>query len=172
MIMSIDKIEEAEQASVKIGHRDGANVNEYGMRLDLAGYAPSIMQAGYLNRCYYCGQRADFGCLGNLERVTPWGGKNRKLSNRLGLWCKMHTFCAERIATYTFLQMEMQRKAQIVAMEYYDWSAKEFIKMFGRSEVDDERAAEIFGVDAEEDAAACGCEEGGADFCQIDVDGN
>ena len=171
--MSIDKIGEAEQTSVKHGQRDGASVNEYGMRLDLAGYAPSIMQSGYLNRCYYCGQRADFGCLGKLERVTPWGGKNRKMSNRLGMWCKMHTFCAERIATYTYLQMAMQRKAQIVAMEYYDLSVKEFKEMFGRSEVEDEGNVEFCGYeeDAEEDAAACGCEEGGVDACQIAHDG-
>ena len=54
--------------------------NEYGVKLDSNGYAPSIVQYD-VDACYIC-----YGCREKLDRHEIYGGANRQKSKRLGLW--------------------------------------------------------------------------------------
>ncbi len=101
------------------------------MKLDRAGYIPSIIQAD-TSYCYACGKRA-----GKLDRHEPFGGAYRDKSKTLRLWirlcnqpCHEWRTCAHGDAAGN---AEYRREAQRAAMEVYGWTVDEFIREFGKN---------------------------------------
>lgn len=117
-------------------------VNEYGAPLDRAGYAESIMQHG--GGCAICGRT--WGA--KLDRHEPFGGANREKSKAFGMWIVLcHDGCHEgpgSVHADGALAREWRRKAQRAAMIEYGWSREEFIRRFGKSELDADEAAALF----------------------------
>lgn len=120
--------------------------NEFGTKLDGAGYAPSIMQ--HHEGCALCGRRS-----GKLDRHEPWGGNaNRSKSKELGLWVSLcHLGCHEGpggVHDDAELNRTLRKDAQRAAMLRYGWSREEFIRRFGKSELSEDEAARIIPKDA------------------------
>lgn len=149
--------------------------NEYGARLDRNGYAPSIIQIGRFDlfgdeqdpdRCYLCGRRQGYGYLERLERHEPWGGNpNRQRSKELGLWVCLCGECHQVVVHGRNAEerRELQKDAQRAAMLRYGWSREEWIRRFGRSEMDEQEAARVLrdGADVREAVRSVGRGRGG-----------
>lgn len=102
--------------------------NEYGVKLDSNGYAPSIYD-GLLDRCVWCG-RTDRA----LQRHEVYHGAGRDKSKRLGLWVTLCDLCHDQLhhkggGIDAVLKEDMQRRA----MEEYGWSEGDFRRRFGKS---------------------------------------
>jgi hypothetical protein len=120
--------------------------NEFGIELDQAGYAPSIMEPARAC-CALCGRR--FGV--KLDRHEPWGGlANREKSKALGLWVSLcHFGCHEgpgSIHDDPELNRELRRRVQAQAMAVYGWDLDEWRSRFGKNELSDEDAANVYAV--------------------------
>lgn len=110
-------------------------VNEFGIRLDGAGYAPSIMEPTNAC-CALCGRR--FGT--KMDRHEPWGGlMNREKSKELGLWYTLcHWGCHEgpgSVHAEAEVNRELRRRVQAQAMIVYGWDFDEWRRRFGKSEI-------------------------------------
>lgn len=103
--------------------------NEYGVKLDRNGYAPSIMQED-TERCYLCGR-----CDQKLDRHEPFNGSCRTKSKELGMWVVLcSTRCHHGDAHKRFqTARQLKQEAQEAAMEEYGWSTKEFVRRFGKN---------------------------------------
>lgn len=115
--------------------------NEYGVKLDRNGYAPSILQ-GDMESCIRCGRN---GYTDHLDRHEVFGGAMRQKSKELGLWVLLcHTRCHEgkngvhRDHDYN---LALRRTAQRFAMDKYGWSVYEFRARFRNNYLDDEESA-------------------------------
>ena len=131
--------------------------NEFNVELDRNGYAPSIVQPGRVsllgevstpNTCYCCGRREGRGFMERLERMEPWGAQNRTKSKSLGVWVILCRECREDANVNQELAVELRRSAQHKAMAHYGWSMKEWVELFGKSELLEEEAAGDFVPDA------------------------
>ncbi len=115
--------------------------NEYGAELDHAGYAPSIIRTDTC--CANCGRR--WGV--KLDRHEPWGGANRSKSKELGMWVLLcHKGCHQgpgSVHDDGSLARRFRKEAQRAAMFRYGWSEEEFIRRFGKNELDEAETAEI-----------------------------
>lgn len=104
--------------------------NEYGVKLDSNGYAPSIMQSCE-DECYICFSGRD------LVRHEPIGGPYRAKSKRLGLWVHLCTRCHEKVHSASLMGIRqgryMKRQAQDAAEERYKWSTEKFMEEFGKN---------------------------------------
>lgn len=125
--------------------------NEYGVALDAAGYAPSIIQREKC--CANCGRRWGYGMDRKLDRHEPWGGRaNRAKSKELGMWVLLcHFGCHEgpgSVHDDAELARQFRKDAQRAAMLRYGWSREEFIRRFGKSELSEEEAEHIIPADA------------------------
>lgn len=101
--------------------------NEYGVRLDNNGYAPSILS--HEEKCEVCGRSA-----GKLDRHEVWHGANRTKSKNLGCWVYLCPICHDKLHHKgEGLDQELKRLGQIEAMDYYGWTVEEFRKRFGKS---------------------------------------
>lgn len=99
--------------------------NDYGIKLDRNGYAPSIMQKA--ERCYLCGRS------GYLCRHEIYGAAYRSKSKEFGLWVNLCLEChTELHFVHAELKMELREAGQIAAREHYGWTANEFRDKFGR----------------------------------------
>ena len=108
--------------------------NEYGVKLDRNGYAPSIMQQD-TEHCYLCGC-----CDQKLDRHEAFRGPYRTKSKNYGLWV---TLCHERchfgaVHRYYSTAWQLMINAQQAAMAHYGWTAQQFRDRFGKSWIDDE----------------------------------
>ena len=105
--------------------------NNFGVKLDANGYAPSIMQED-MTRCYMCG-RTDR----KLDRHEPFGGALREKSKKYGLWVLLcHEDCHEgRNGAHREAKVneELKRDAQLWAMYEYKWDKGDFIREFGKN---------------------------------------
>ena len=100
--------------------------NEYGVPLDLNGYAPSIMQKA--ERCFMCGRS------GHLQRHELFGASNREKSKAYGLWILLCVDCHEYIHQKdSTRRIEFREHGQAVAMKHYGWSKQDFIERFGKN---------------------------------------
>ena len=101
--------------------------NEYGVKLDSNGYAPSIVQDD-MESCYICGLGGD------LIRHEPFNGSNREKSKNLGLWVNLcefdHRMCHQYPSTYGG---SLKRQAQAKAMRHYEWDYDDWRRRFGKS---------------------------------------
>lgn len=110
--------------------------NEYGVKLDRNGYAPSIMQDD-LSVCYFDGLSGDGG-LNKLDRHEAFGGAYRAKSKRLGLWMMLHhDMCHQNgpqaVHNSAVAALEVKRAAQLAAMRQYGWTVEQFIQEFGKN---------------------------------------
>lgn len=103
--------------------------NEYGVRLDRNGYAPSIVPGHGEWQCYGCGRNR------NLERHEIYGGAFRRKSKEYGLWVHLCDMChrespesAHRSGGYA-----LKADGQEVAMNTYGWTVDEFRQRFGKN---------------------------------------
>lgn len=103
--------------------------NEYGVKLDRNGYAPSIMQED-LTRCYLCG-----ACDQKLDRHEPFNGPLRGKSKYFGMWVML---CSERchhgdVHKHFQTAKKLKEDAQRAAMNEYGWNTNDFIIEFGKN---------------------------------------
>lgn len=123
--------------------------NEFGVSLDRAGYAPSVMQPIRRGRCccYLCGKPAGGE---KMDRHEPWGAANRSKSKELGLWVELHHFgCHEgpgSVHADGEKARELRADAQRAAMLRYGWSYEEWIRRFGKSELSEEECRRLIVV--------------------------
>lgn len=100
--------------------------NEYGVKLDSHGYAPSIVTN--LGQCAYCG-RTDRA----LHRHEAFHGAYRTRSKALGCWLMLCYECHDRLHHHDAqIDMEIKQFMQRRAMDYYNWSTDEFRRQFGK----------------------------------------
>jgi len=90
----------------------------------------SIIQTN--KKCYFCG--TDY----NLHsHHVFYGTANRKISEKYGLkvWLcgRHHNLSREGVHFYREKDLELKQEIQKIAMEHYNWSESDFIKIFGRN---------------------------------------
>jgi hypothetical protein len=137
--------------------------NEFGIRLDRNGYAPSILERAEAPCCAICGR--SWGA--KLDRHEPWGGvMNRDKSKSLGLWVSLcHFGCHEgpgSVHDDPALNRELRRRVQNQAMCVYGWDLDEWRRRFGKSEIAE--GEDVYAVEEREikkpgaspSSAACG----------------
>lgn len=83
-------------------------------------------------RCFLCGRRI------NLDEHHVFFGKNRKLSEKYGLKVYLchedcHIFGKNAVHNNAEICRKLQREVQAQAMEHYNWTAEDFIRIFGKS---------------------------------------
>lgn len=106
--------------------------NEYGVKLDANGYAPTIMQED-CSLCWLCGETGE-----NLNRHEVFGGALREKSKRLGLWVMLHhepchVYGRQAIHQNPENNRRLKAEAQRTAMMAYDWTTEDFIREFGKN---------------------------------------
>lgn len=102
--------------------------NEYGMKIDRTGYAPSIIQSD-TGCCWYCG-RSDR----KLDRHEPFNGAFRTKSKWYGMWIMLcDEECHAAAHSFHAYSAALKKEAQQSAMQTYGWSTEEFIERFGRN---------------------------------------
>lgn len=102
--------------------------NEYGVRLDSNGYAPSVMIAYKDDACFICDR------MGDLARHEVFHGSNRTKSKALGLWVYLCPECHTKLhAQDATLDRQLKQMGQRYAMAWYDWTTEEFRRRFGRN---------------------------------------
>lgn len=123
--------------------------NEFGAKLDRAGYAPSIMQQTTHGRCccYLCGKPAGYE---KMDRHEPYGGALRQKSKELGLWVLLHHWgCHEgpgSVHAGGDAARELRADAQRAAMLRYGWTREKWIEEFGKSELSEEECRRLIVV--------------------------
>lgn len=85
--------------------------------------------------CFLCGGNST---VEPLDCHHVFGGANRKLSEKYGLkvylhHSKCHIFGKESVHNNIVINRELRKIAQSFAMQYYGWSEKDFIRIFGKS---------------------------------------
>lgn len=104
--------------------------NEFGVKLDRNGYAPSVIQPFDTGECYLC------GCRGDLVRHEVFHGDNRTKSKALGCWVQLCPRCHGQLhSRRPEWDWELKRSGQIRVMAEYDWSTEDFRERFGKSYV-------------------------------------
>ena len=115
--------------------------NKYGVKLDLNGYAPSIVQSDADVACALCVAN---GCADPLNRHEIFGGAYRAKSKALGLWVSLcHAQCHQlgRHAVHNDMEVNraLRQRGQRAAMQAYGWSTEDFIREFGKNYLEESR---------------------------------
>lgn len=101
--------------------------NEYGVKLDRNGYAPSVIPDNSAC-CWYCGTQQ-----GKLDRHEIFHGPYRKKSKALGLWVTLCHDCHMTLhQTEAALDIALKRMGQREALRHYRWDIREFRALFGK----------------------------------------
>lgn len=104
--------------------------NEYGVKLDKNGYAPSLFpDESFL--CYNCGR------FGETARHEIFGGSRRSASKALGLWVNVCPDCHNAIHASGELQDRYHREGQLLAEVYYLWNHDDFRRRFYKNYLED-----------------------------------
>lgn len=87
------------------------------------------------NFCYLCGRNRNFEPIDEHHVFT---GSNRGLSEKYGLKVYLHHYTCHIFGVNSVHQNreiadKLKREAQESAMQYYGWSERDFIKIFGRN---------------------------------------
>ena len=87
------------------------------------------------NFCYLCGRNANFE---PIDEHHVFAGSDRKLSEKYGLKVYLHhnschIFGKNSVHQNAEINNKLKAVAQQKAMEHYNWSDKDFIKIFGRN---------------------------------------
>ena len=106
--------------------------NDYGVKLDHNGYAPSIIPDHCASCCWNCGKN---GASDPLNRHEIFYGPYREKSKRLGLWVYLcHSEChLNGVHKDTELDLRLKQVGQYAAMKHYHWDKDEFRREFGRN---------------------------------------
>lgn len=100
--------------------------NDYGVKLDHNGYAPSIFDLG--EECFCCGRTLP------LQRHEIFHGANRKRSKALGLWITVCYECHYAIHNgQAGLDGILKHRGFEAAKEHYGWTDDEFRYLFGKA---------------------------------------
>ena len=102
--------------------------NEFGVRLDANGYAPSIVQIFEDRVCFNC------EASGDLARHEIFNGYNRKKSKEYGLWVNLCPRCHMQVHDHPDRSLKVA--GQIRCMAEYGWTIEEFRERFGKSYVE------------------------------------
>ena len=102
-------------------------VNEYGVKLDSNGYAPSVINAFESDACFLCDR------MGDLVRHEVFHGNNRQKSKALGCWVCLCPQCHMMLHSNQSEDWSLKRLGQRCAMNWYDWTIEDFRKRFGRN---------------------------------------
>lgn len=103
--------------------------NEYGVKLDKNGYAPSLfVQEPF--RCFSCGR------FGETARHEIFGGFRRSASKALGLWVNVCPDCHNAIHASGKLQYRYHREGQLLAEATYHWNHDDFRRRFYKNYLD------------------------------------
>lgn len=105
--------------------------NEYGVKLNSNGYAPTIMEHRPL-QCYRCHRYAD------TARHEIFGGALRSKSKQYGLWINVCPDCHQAIHGSGELQAEYHKRGQLAAMAHYHWTKDDFRHRFYKNYVFEE----------------------------------
>lgn len=97
--------------------------NEYGIKLDSNGYAPTIMAHKTL-KCYRCEQYRE------TVRHEIFGGALRSKSKKYGLWVNVCPACHAKIHGSGALQDYYHKQGQLQAMIHYGWTVSDFRRRF------------------------------------------
>lgn len=106
--------------------------NEYGVRLDRNGYAPSIVPGHGEYCCLLCGKNQ------YIERHEVFGGAYRTKSKAYGLWVHLCESCHRTggDAVHSTGGAAVKERAQRAAMAAYGWTVDEFRSRFGKNYVE------------------------------------
>lgn len=106
--------------------------NEYGVLLDRAGYAPSIVDyySDIDKRCFLCNYRGD------LVRHEPFNASNRQKSKALGIWVYLCPRCHMDLHDHPDAARQLKKIAQWNAMAHYGWTIEDFRERFGKNYVE------------------------------------
>lgn len=101
--------------------------NEFGIRLDSNGYAPSIIQEDP-TYCWKCGKS------GPVERHEIFGNALRGKSKALGLWVPLcpacHRLSPDAVHKSGDAADELKQTGQTIAMVVYGWTMEEWNRRF------------------------------------------
>ena len=108
--------------------------NEFGERLDDNHYATSILQYNVGEQCAICKQKHI-----ELVRHEVFGGPNRWLSKRYGLWVTVCPTCHAYLHAdpKSPQAIDLKQQAQHQAMFKNGWTTAEFIMKFGKNYLED-----------------------------------
>lgn len=101
--------------------------NEYGVKLDSNGYAPSIVMAYKDDACFLCDS------MGDLLRHEIFNGALREKSKALGCWVVVCPACHDRLHREADQRLQLKQIGQRYAMAWYDWDEQKFIEEFGKN---------------------------------------
>jgi len=106
--------------------------NEYGVRLDSNGYAPSVVDyyGTVFERCFLCDWKGD------LVRHEIFNASNRQKSKAYGLWVLLCPRCHMHVHDHPDEALILKKIAQRNAMAHYEWSIEEFRERFGKNYVE------------------------------------
>ncbi len=102
--------------------------NEFGVKLDRNGYAPSVIDETKV--CFLCKKRGD------LARHEVFHGANRQKSKAYGAWVHLCPKCHQELhGKDPEIDKCLHTKGQIKVMEHYGWSVDDFRERFGKNYV-------------------------------------
>lgn len=104
--------------------------NEYGVKLDSNGYAPSLFSNEPF-RGYRCNR------FGDTARLEIYGGSRRSASKALGLWVTVCPDCHAAIHVSGILQYHYHKQGQLLAEAYYHWNHDDFRRRFYKNYLED-----------------------------------
>lgn len=100
--------------------------NEYGVRLDSNGYAPSLLNTG--DGCYICERNL------TTQRHEIFHGPYREKSKQYGLWINVCHYCHYQIHNGDGrMNKYLKCDGQKAAMERYEWTVQDFRERFGKN---------------------------------------
>lgn len=93
--------------------------------------AKSIIQSDK-SHCYICGMNWH---LEPLDEHHCFGASNRKKSEKYGLKVYIHHWKCHLNGVHKDAELNKALKAKVqrIAMEHYNWTEEDFIKIFGKS---------------------------------------
>ena len=100
--------------------------NEYGVKLDSNGYAPSVLCNG--DCCFICGRGGDL-----IRHEVFHGISYRKRSKALGAWVLLCPDCHENVHGCAAVEFPLKRTAQVTICAHYGWTINDFRERFGRN---------------------------------------
>jgi len=105
--------------------------NEYGVKLDKNGYAPSIMHIFADDACFNC------EAIGDLCRHEIFNGSERERSKAYGLWVNLCPRCHMDIHNDAELRRQLKVTGEMCALNWYDWTIEDFRERFGKNYVEE-----------------------------------
>lgn len=104
--------------------------NEFGVKLDKNGYAPSL----FAHEPFCCFR---FHRFGDTARREIYGGALRSKSKQYGLWINLCPACHDAIRARGEKQEFYHKLGQQRAMAHYHWTVADFRRRFYKNYLED-----------------------------------